>query len=257
MKKIIEKYLIFTIILALNFLSSCKREEVTADEKNIFIDKYTLEIDNNYIIYQVSLSSYDSRRNFIIEYSYSPKTITKTVTYSGEPGTRVSTFYINISGFADSSKYSFYYNGGVSSPSTSYFIYDSNNYLKMDITKRTDYAFYKPDTTFYDYDNGNMIKYTYSGGIFGVIYPTSCTYTYNSIKNFIDIKSFTGVFIGKLNQNLIASVTSYGSPEGTKLTRCQYILNSDGLVEERTSISSQAGQSTVLKLVDKFEYKIR
>jgi len=223
MKVDVENILVNILFFLVLFVGCKKKDEVP--EQTTLSDKYTLEIDSTFRIYQVSFSSSDSRRNFIIAYNYSPKTIRETVTYSGEPGVRVSTFHINNSGLTDSCQFSYYYNSTATSSSTSYFVYDSNNYLKMKIYKMTDsYSDQTPDTTFYDYDNGNMIKYTYSGGIFGVSFPTSSIYTYNSIKNFIDIESFNGAFLGKLNQNLIESATDYGSPEGIYLKKYSSLL---------------------------------
>jgi hypothetical protein len=257
MKKIIEKCLIYSVIFALNFLSGCKKKEMPQNEINTVINKYTLEIDNNYRIYKVSFSSLDWRKNFIIDYVYSPDSIQETCTYTGESGTRVTIYHINNSGLADSSQFN--NDNEITTSSTSYFLYDSNNYLKMMIDKRTDdYADHTPDTTFYDYTNGNLTTWTYSGGIFGIIFPTSSAYTYNSIKNLIDIEWFNGTFIGKLNPNLIESVSDYGSPEGIRYKTYQYTLNSNGLVEERTCKSWTAGSThPAYYYADKFEYKIR
>jgi hypothetical protein len=242
---------------ATNSVGTGYGNEITFTTNNDLIDKYTLEIDNNYKIYKVTFPYFDNRPNSIIEYIYSLGSIQKTETDSGEPEERVTIYHINNSGFADTSQYSLYYNNEVTNSSISYYIYDSNNYLKMRIDKRTDsYADQTPDTTFYDYNNGNLVKSVWSGGVFGVFFPTSSTYTYNSIKNIVDIESFNGAFIGKLNQNLIESITNYGSPEGVYIRKYQYVLNANGLVEERTSTSSSGGQP-IGKGIEKFEYKIK
>jgi hypothetical protein len=236
---------------ATNNIGTGYGNKISFTTDNVLIDKYTLEIDNTFKIYKVSLSSWEYRANFIIEYIYSSGSIQKTETYSGQPGEGVSTYYINDSGLADSSHFFFYYNNEVTTSETSYFFYDSNNYLKMKIDKRTDYANQTPDTTFYDYKNGNCMKITYPP--IKIAFDISFrAYTYNSIKNLIDIESFDEEFIGKLNQNLIESITSDGV---TSHEDYQYIMNSDGLVKERakTMYYDQIQE----KRIDKFEYKIR
>jgi hypothetical protein len=110
---------------ATNTIGTGYGNEITFTTNNTFIDRYSLEIDNNYLIYKVSLSSYDSLRNFIIEYVYSPGRIKKTLTYSGEPGERETEYHINRSGLADTSLYWIYYNGNRLSSSASLYFYDS------------------------------------------------------------------------------------------------------------------------------------
>jgi len=246
--------ILVTLLFFLVFTSGCKKEDANGPT-----DNYTLEIDNDYIIYKVSLSSFDWTNNFIIEYVYSPGNIQETLTSSAQPGKQVTIYHINNSGFADSSQFSIYYDNNIFNSYTSYFHYDSNNYMKMKIDKGTDYANQPPDTTFYDYHNGNLIAKWWSGRSFGINFPVSSTYTYNSIKNFVDIESFTGAFMGKLSQNLIESISNYGHPEGTSIKRYQYILNSNGLVEERIRTSFNPGNTdpNPIKQIDKFEYILR
>ena len=107
MKVDVENILVNILFFLVLFVGCKKKDEVP--EQTTLSDKYTLEIDSTFRIYQVSFSSSDSRRNFIIAYNYSPKTIRETVTYSGEPGVRVSTFHINNSGLTDSCQFSYYY----------------------------------------------------------------------------------------------------------------------------------------------------
>ena len=239
---------------ATNSVGTGYGNKISFTTDDVLIDKYTLEIDNTFKIYKVSLSSWDSKANFNIEYVYSSGSIQKTETYSGQPGKGVWIYYINDSGLADSSHYFFYYNNEVTTSETQYFFYDSNNYLKMNIDKRNDYyADQTPDTTFYDNKNGNCMRITYppSKIAFDISYRA---YTYNSIKNLIDIESFNGEFTGKLNQNLIESVNSDGVIGQEDY---QYIMNSDGLVMERSKTIYYHYDQFQEERIDKFDYKIR
>lgn len=246
-----------TVVIALTLLlSSCKKNEpasttnTTNTTKHTYISNYIIEIDNNYRIYKVSSSLLNNSFNSIAEYVYSLDSIRETMTTIVDKGVRI--YFINNFGLADSSHYSGYVNNLLSSKWTSYYLYDSNNHLKMSINKRTDQTSQKPDTIFYEIINGNIIKIRYSNRAFGISFPTSLTYTYNSDKNFIDIDSFTGEFLGKLSKNLIETVIEYGNPEGNVKRSYKYLFNSNGLVVERTKISPAQDDR-----IDKFEYIIR
>jgi hypothetical protein len=249
MKKSSWVYLSTAVVALTLLLSSCKKKESSTTTKPASISSFIIETDNNYRIYKVT-SSLPNNYNTITEYVYSLGSIQETLTASSNKGVRV--YFINNFGLADSSHYSGYFNNVLSSKWTSYFLYDSNNYLKMRINKRTDQTSQKPDTTFYDNLNGNIMKIRYSNRVFGISWPTSCTYSYNATKNFIDIDSFTGAFLGILSKNLIESVLEYGNPEGTVQRSYKYLFNSKGLVVERTKICA-----TQADWMDRFEYIIR
>lgn len=246
--------LCFGLFLISVIVNSCKKDPVPSSQNKTmpaFISNYIIEIDNNYRIYKVSFSRDVISANYIKEYVYSEGKIQETVTFSTNKS--VVVYFINDHGLADSSHYTYSINNHLTGDrSSSYFVYDSNNYLKLRINKRTDQTGQKPDTTFYVITNGNIVKIRYSNRVFGITFPTSYTYTYNSKKNFIDIDTYTGEFLGTLNQNLKESVVEYGNPEGNVKRLYKYLFDSNGLVVERTQTCS-----TRADLIDRFEYIIK
>jgi hypothetical protein len=163
-------------------------------------------------------------------YSYSDKEvfINDIITNS------TTTFFLNRNGFADSSQSSSYVG-------TSYYLYD-NDYLISYGAK--DYAFHCY------YTDGNRTK------VQAVQY--SCEYQYNSAQNIIDLESFKGSYLGKLNKNLIRSRQCTYLVASDRISSVyEYQYNSDGLVIKRTeTITSQhIGQGSTIVITD-FEYVI-
>jgi hypothetical protein len=248
-------YLSTEVILLALLLNSCCKNGNTSPAQTDYICNYLIEADNNYRIYKVSFSDQqDSYKNWIREYSYSQESIMVN-SYSTRNGEK-TIYYINNLGLADSSIYSYQYNNSTISSKT-YYRYNYENYLLMAIHPGYNIG-QPPDTTYFEYINGNKSK-TYKSKYYNSpSFPQTFTYTYNSIKNIIDIESFNGSFVGRLNQNLIGTLTYYGSPEGIRNSTYQYIKNSDGLVEERKCKSWTAGSTDPASFyIDKFEYKFR
>ena len=255
MNRLGRVYLLTVVITLILSLNSCKKCGNTSPAQTDYICNYLIEMDNNYRLYKVSFSDHqDSYQNWIREYSYSPGSIL-VKSYSTRTGEN-TIYYINNFGFADSSIYSYQYNNSTISSKT-YYRYNSENYLLMAINPGYNVG-QPPDTAYFEYINGNKSK-TYKSKYYNSpSFPQTFIYTYNLIKNIINIESFKGSFVGKLSQNLIATSTYYGSPEGIRNSTYQYKINVYGLVEERTCKSWTSGSTDPASYyVDKFEYKFR
>lgn len=143
-----------------------------------------------------------------------------------------STYFLNKAGLADSSiegTYRIIYN------------YDNNDYL----TSHNDPV----STVYYEYINGNRTKRTWD--------TAKINYQYNSLKNIIDIDSFQGTYLGKLNKNLKQSAQfEFAMASNWLSTDYQYFLNSVGLVVQRIGITTYNSGESPKKSITSFEYLV-
>lgn len=242
--------LTFSFLIFLIVLSSCKKEKDAIDQNEITIDgtyNYDIELDSNYKIISVLISQPDYPGIGEFKYEYYKDSVVRTENAGYETWKKV--YYLNKSGLADSSIFTSCCYDHAQTYRPVYYHYDPDGYLIMAIEFENE----KPDTTFYTYDIGNLNDIVYSGGVFGVYFPTEIEYTYSNLKNVIDIEFFNGSFLGNLNQNLIASRKKYGSPEGIYRSTFKYTLRADGLVVESIEYITVSTDKTTI--AHKYNYK--
>jgi hypothetical protein len=247
--------LFFIFILSFNSCSKDK-ETTTIDNKPvIYNDKYSLDINKSYKIFKVTFSSHESTNNFNMEYIYSIDSIVQTKINSYPPNTLVTTYYLNNHNLADSCKSCSFYNSQLTFVSKSYFSYDSNGYLKSSTVKNCNsYSDNTPYTTTYDYTNGNLTKTTFDPKK-PTIFGKYISYSYNSYQNLINLETFTGLWLGVLNKNLVQRMYIGGSmSDFPPCSNYQYKLNPDGLVEKMTTTPCNSQSNYIIITI--FEYKI-
>ncbi|OFY68077.1 MAG: hypothetical protein A2Y71_06890 [Bacteroidetes bacterium RBG_13_42_15] len=249
-------YLLFLLIA----FHSCAKDNNTDDQNDNtkiqeYADKYIIEMDKNYIISTVSYISYESNNNYNISFVYSDKQVTRATIYVYPASTLIKKYYLNNKGLADSCSSGTYQNKEPIFAAKAYFSYDSEGYL-ISMTERNDnpYSDNTPYTTTFEYISGNkskMISDPSRPGISGKY----ISYTYNSYDNLVNIETFTGSYLGKLNKNLVQSMYTGGSMlDNPPCGKYQYTLNSNGLAEKRITTSCNV-QNTYI-LTTSYEYKI-
>lgn len=193
------------------------------------MDKYLIEMNSDYRLSRVTKFIGKNTVEFEKSYEYSDKYV-KVQVKDGP----MTTYYLNQSGLADSSS---------EGTRRIQYYYDQNNFL-------ISYSYISPfSIIYYQYVNGNKTKYTWGS--------TKAYYQYNSKINLVDIDNFHGTYLGKLNKNLIESarLEFLMASNGVSIDY-QYILNSAGLVVQRTEISTNKSGESQKKTITKFEYII-
>jgi hypothetical protein len=215
----------FVILLAV-FISSCKKDP--SDDNNTEHDKYIIEMNSGYRISKVT----HIVANNIVEYEKSYDYSEKYVNVQTKNGS-LSTYFLNQNGLADSCH---------EGASKIKYQYDQDNFL-------TSLSYQYGSIIYYEYADGNKIKSNWGSN--------SSYYQYNSQINIVDIVSFTGTYLGKLNKNLLQSLQmEFRMASDGLTTTYQYTLNSSGLVVSRTATTTYNSAEPPKKLISVFEYII-
>lgn len=229
------KYRIVIIVFVIILFQCCKKSsDESGGNKNEGTLNFEIEIDKDYHIFKVTANDL-----LITSYVYTDQTIEKECTFEGTVQF-TEKYFLNGSGLADSSVLTSYVPGFTSK---TYYKYDPDNYLiYISINKTT-----------FKYQDGNCIS-THDGtyGDFDV----GDYYEYSSLPNYIDIENFNGSYLGKLNKNLFTKMNHRGMMGSDfSSTSYEYVLNSDGLVVQRTKLSPGRNNGTDYKEVSNFKYK--
>jgi hypothetical protein len=136
-----------------------------------------------------------------------------------------------------------------------YFEYDSEGYLISRTDKNTRfYADKTPYKTIYDYRNGNLIKTTFDTKK-PAIWVKYYNYSYSNFKNLVDIESFTGDWLGRINANLLQAMNGFAPmSDNPPCSNFTYVLNSSGFVEKRTT--TPCNNQSKYKVITSYKYKI-
>jgi hypothetical protein len=253
---------IFAKILCLIFLSglviSCCKDNNDIDQTKILNFKYVIEMSKNFRISKVSyFDPYDAWNgdgDFIAEYIHTVDSVViKSILQKVGGGFVLETYYLNNNGLADSSSYSYHRYNDIKIPVDvfkNYYFYNDSNYLISDTTKckrqnSSSYTLYS--TSAYEYSNENLTREIRQ--LFDPVSSWLILYTYTSLTN---IFSFNGSYKGKLSKNLIKTMISTNQNGDEYCNSYEYILNSSGLVEEKTSTSCSGSE----KYITRFEYII-
>jgi hypothetical protein len=208
-------------ILSICLFDSCCKKDITESDN----DKYLIVIDGDYRILSVTHITENNIMEFERSFEYSDKYVK---VYTG--GILMNTYFLNNNGLADSSN----------NPRVKY-QYNNDCYL---ISQSTGVPIY------YEYSNGNRTKFTWG--------TNKAYYQYNSLTNIIDIDSFYGSYLGKLNKNLKQSARlEFQMASNGVSTTYQYTLNSAGLVIQRVSVSTYNSGVSPQKKVTDFEYSVK
>jgi hypothetical protein len=194
---------------------------------------YIIELDNANRLIKVTYGS------IINTYNYSDKEV-KIITNSAITGnvTSINTYFLNARGLADSS---------VEGTKRIQYQYNNDNYLISLI------GWGLPIT--YTYLDGNRINAWKSSPPYWI----GLYYTYNSLLNLVDIDSFTGPWLGKLNRNLVLRMMDrFGPMAGNEYNIVySYVLNNEGFVVQRTEINDYETHYGLPaeKTISNFQYK--
>ena len=222
LKKIFKISEIILLILSIFQIHSCKKALIESDN-----DKYEIEMNGVYRISRITHFVGNNVPDYEKLFDYSDKYLK---VYSG--GVLTSTYFLNNAGLADSCLEGTYL--------TKYH-YDNNNYL----TSYNDPV----NTVYYEYADGNRTKRTWG--------TAKIYYQYNSLINIIDIYSFQGTYLGKLNKNLRQFTRlEFAMASNGLSTVYQYFLNSGGLVVKRIGITTYNSGESQKKSITIFEYFI-
>jgi hypothetical protein len=225
MKKILR--ISFVIILLL-MNHSCKKWSTHASEPDI--EKYIIEMNKENRISRVTYSDPNNVLIFDILYNYSENKV-EVIDFNN--GFILRTYFLNNSGLADSC---------TEGTNMVQYHYNNDNYL---ISLKS-----SGNTFGFGYQNGNRISSNFG--------THNTYYQYNSLVNLIDIDTFQGPYLGKLNRNLLQSKqVNFTMASDGYTTDYQYKLNSGGLVIQRigTTTYNRIG-STPTILISNFEYII-
>jgi hypothetical protein len=227
-------------------LSSCSRDETASNPQPvIYSKKYSLEITKDYRIIKVSFESYNAVDNYVQEYYYYTDSVV-VIKKINQPFIYRSVYFLNQSKRADSCR--------ITENSKSYFKYDSNGYLTSKTDRSYSYGSKYEYTNTYKYIAGNLTKLTFDSTRFSLT-GKYVLYTYTSYPNLIDIRDFSGPWLGKLNSNLAKTYFVGGSM--SDFPPCQnyeYNLNEKGLVDTMTIFP--CNPSFNYKTIVSFEYHI-
>lgn len=225
---------ISSVILIIFFLNhSCKKDSTGQNIGKTTIDKYVIEMNSAYRISRVTHFSSDNGLIYDRMYSYSD---TEVVVHDFVSG-NFSTYFLNNDGLADSS---------TDGSNRIKYSYNSDKYL---------ISYYQhSDLDTLIYENGNR-TYVANFPLHGNFFK------YNSLLNLIDIESFQGPYLGKLNKNLVSEFTDRWGQHGNETTNTvyEYKLKDLGLVIQRTGLSTNeyhpgSGPNPTEKLITNFEY---
>jgi hypothetical protein len=209
------------LIVSVFFFNTCKKETIESDN-----DKYIIELNKDYTISSVTHFVDKNVVDFERSFEYSDRYVK---VYSG--GILISTYFLNNDGLADS----------CNTPRIKY-QYNKDNYLISESNS--------PAPILYEYSNGNRTKFIWG--------TNSAYFQYNSLLNIIDIDSFHGSYLGKLNKNLRQSsrIVFPMASNGVSITY-QYTLNSTGLVIQRIGIKTYNSGLPSTKSITDFEYLVK
>lgn len=245
------QFILFFTLLSFN---SCLEDKQTSVTENIYVvynDTFFLDIDKNNKIFRVSFVSHQSSQNYNYEFIYYNDSIVKISTYAASAYNNRTTFFLT-DGRADSCVY---YSGNIPQHfGKDYFLYDQNGYLISKTEKRFDMGNDNSSsyTTSFDYQNGNLIKMTFDPKKL-TLSGKYITYTCNSSQNLINIETFTGDWLGKINKNLVQrKYTGDSMLDTPPCSTFVYTFRSDGLVDKKTvrSCNLPSNYSTIIT----FEY---
>ena len=213
------------IILAI-VIPSCKQD--STDDNNTNNDKYIIEMSSGYRLSRVTHIVDKNIVDYEKSYEYSGKYV-NVQTKNGS----LTTYFLNQTGLADSCH---------EGTNTIQYHYDQNNFL-------TSYSYPNGSTINYEYADGNKIKLIWGSN--------KSNYQYNSQLNFVDIDSFNGSYLGKINRNLLQSRQMEFLMESNGITTIyQYTLSSSGLVMTRTGTTTYNSGEPQKKSFSEFEYII-
>jgi hypothetical protein len=225
---------IFIVIILTFFIPSCKKDTIDnnniehEDNNNTEHDKYIIEMNSEYRLSRVTHIVDNNTVEYEKSYEYSEKYV-KVQTKNGS----LSTYFLNQNGLADSCHLGIY---------SVQYQYDKNSFL-------ISLAYQHDSPIYYEYANGNKIKFTYGSN--------SSYSQYTSQINLVDIDSFDGTYLGKLNQNLLQTQQMVFQMLSSGLTTVyQYTLNASGLVMSRISTTIYNSREPQKKLISEFEYII-
>lgn len=236
----IKKNRFSTVILVILLIQSCTKES-EKDKIVTLNDKYITEMNTGYRFSRVTYLGTYPGSGYDKLFTYSEKEV--KVTYFNS-GNLISTYFLNNNGLADSC---------IEGSKLIKYQYDNDNYLISFSSFPTIWTF--PQNIF-GYKDGNRIFAS------DEINSVPSYYEFNSLLNFIDIESFHGSFLGRLNKNLISKknvrLGAHGNEQAS--TDYEYILNAKGLVVQRTGITTDFRNKinpTTTKIITYFEYIIK
>jgi hypothetical protein len=214
---------VLILILSIFIIHSCVKDNIEKD--NIESDKYLIEMNKDYIISSVTHILGKNVVEFERSFEYSDKYVK---VYTG--GILTSTYFLNNNGLADS----------CNTPKIIY-LYNNDNYLVSESNSTAPIQ--------YEYSNGNRTKFIWG--------TNKAYYQYTSLINLIDIDTFHGSYLGKLNNNL-KQTTRLEFPMASNgvSTTYQYTLNSARLVTQRIGITTYNSGESPKKTITEFEYLI-
>jgi hypothetical protein len=245
------------VILSIFLTHCCKKDTIESDN-----DKYIIKINNDFKISSVTYinsnkdlnynQTYKYSDGFVKEidssyggyykiYKYSDGNLKDTVIYNSVQ--TIKTYFLNKFGLADSCIDSTFLNSKFTGKGQIQYHFNNENYL----TSCNGYN----GTIYYEYENGNKIKEWGTTTLLGYY---TYYFQYNSLLNIINISSFNGPYLGKLNANLAKSVS--GDNEHAP-TVYQYKLNPDGLVIQRIVLIANNTGTFSKKIISNFEYLIK
>lgn len=207
------------LVLPLLCICSCEKED-TSNEK------YIIETTSDYRILKLTHILENNVVEFERSYIYSDNSVEIY-----DNGNLYATYYLNSSGLAVSlneiEKIKYHYN--------------EDNYLvsEENATSRI----------FYEYSGGNRVLFIWG--------TNKIFYEYCSLKNYIDIHSFHGTYLGKLNENLIKSYRmQFMMASNGQITTNNYTLDPSGLVTRRVAVTEYYSGASPKTLITDFEYVI-
>jgi len=218
-------FLIFTGL----FFPSCDKKNTEDDSVNV---NYKIYLDNENRFIKIIEGS-----EITTTYQYTDSTIKITGSISRH------TYFINDQSLADSCLVEEYHFGGWHSPIMRYYKYYKDGYME----------FNGEEGYWYKYAEGNRTEATQDSSL-SEFDRREYYYTYTCLPNTIDLESFMGPFMGKLNTNLISKLTyNVGNKLKDANVEFSYILDSKNYVKKRTEIFTAIGMPTT-KTIRNYQY---
>lgn len=239
---VVDKILKFRMVVSvfvIIFFHSCRKEDVNVND-NVYIANYEIELDKKYRLLKITQDIPPDV--FITSYDYSDIVIKVVITYNGTV-LFSQKYFLNDRGLADSC---ILVSNIPSVYSVAHYKYNIDGYM----------IYSSAGLQSYNYLDGNRIS-----AIDGSYGPAASYvgnfYEYSSSLNYIDIEEFRGSYLGNLNKNLIARISYRGLHGGDgKNTDYQYEINSDGLVVQRTALTTYTRDPIAdQKDIANFKYK--
>jgi len=239
---VVYKILKFKIVvpaIVIILFHSCRKENVN-DNNNVNTVNYEIELDKKYRLLKITQNILPDV--FIISYDYNDKVVNVVFTYNGTVQFSEKNF-LDDRGLADSCI--LVSNIPSANSVTTHYKYNIDSYL----------IYSSAGLQSYNYLDGNRISAI--DGSYGPASYVGNYYEYSSSLNYIDIEEFRGSYLGNLNKNLIARVSYKGLHAGDgKSTVYRYEINSDGLVIQRTALTTYTRDQTAdQKDITNFKYK--